>query len=66
MNNEEKQKKLKKHREAYHQKKIKEPNQRTKRCTKEEKEKMLENRRVAYQQKKINEPEKKNKKMCTR
>jgi hypothetical protein len=38
MTNEEKQKKLKKHREAYHQKKTKEPNQRTKGCTEEEKE----------------------------
>jgi hypothetical protein len=48
---------MKKLREAYHQEKTKEPNQRTKRCTQEEKEKMLEKRREANQKKKTNEPE---------
>jgi hypothetical protein len=62
MNNEEKQKKLKNRREAYHQKKTKEPNQRMKRCTEEEKEKMLKKHREAYHQKRINEPEQRTKK----
>lgn len=61
MTNVEKQEKLKKRREAYHQKKTKEPDQRTKRYTDEEKEKMLEKRREAYQQKKIKEPEQRTK-----
>jgi hypothetical protein len=51
----------KKRREAYHEKKTKEPNQRMKRCTEEEKEKMLKKHREAYHQKRINEPEKEQK-----
>jgi hypothetical protein len=58
MTSEKKQEKLKKRREAYHQMKTKESEQRTKRCTEEEKEKMLEKRREAYQQKKTKEPDK--------
>jgi hypothetical protein len=61
MSDEEKQKMLKKRREAYKHSKTKELEARTEKCTEEGKEEMLKKHRDAYMQKKRKEPKQRTK-----